>query len=66
MLREREKGVLRAAHPRTSFQDEYPTGVWHTDKMPRYTQDLPMGDNQTWLLKTYPFYSQDLLFYTQK
>ena len=26
LLREREKGVLRAAHPRTTFQGEYPPG----------------------------------------
>ena len=27
LLREREKGVLRAAHPRTPFQGEYPLGI---------------------------------------
>ena len=28
LLREREKGVLRAAHPRTPFQGEHPPGMY--------------------------------------
>ena len=31
LLREREKRVLRGAHPRTPFQGEYPPGYSHTN-----------------------------------
>ena len=56
MLREREKGVLRAACPRTPFQGEYPPGlsdapVW----LPNYAvlQPVMRGNKKAFRNATY-------------
>ena len=43
LLREREKGVLRATRSRTPFQVEYPPGFNYAIQSPWFTNDYKFG-----------------------